>query len=265
MVDKMSKKQANNHLDDKATALYVDAISRNQQSELPEDYLVHVQECTLCKDKILDLSIFLRNPDRPSASLFSEFSQSQREKRPWLNYRRVAAIFIVSALIIGAYLLVFKDAAIIKNRALLPLKDNMNQETIQRKGEVVEAGTNQQKHTVDISKTKTKKNLKKVFAENYRVNPNLENMIGSKYRSADVEILSPHNNAYIKGEILFSWKRISHSPLTLKIINNKNEEFFDHLIKENKYLLKRRLSPGLYYWKLENKNDLLYIGKFFVN
>jgi len=91
-------------------------------------------------------------------------------------------------------------------------------------------------------------------------------MIGTQYRSTTTQIISPRNNSTLSGDIVFAWKKTSQGPppLTLKIINNKNEVFYHYSVKGNRFVFKQRLTPGLYYWKLENQMDLLYLGKFFI-
>jgi len=62
--------------------------------------------------------------------------------------------------------------------------------------------------------------------------------------------------------VKFSWGKIDSKKLTLSIVDNKNFIVFTFNVTENNFILNKKLLPGLYYWKLTDKNNLYYIGKF---
>ena len=66
-------------------------------------------------------------------------------------------------------------------------------------------------------------------------------------------------------DILFQWEEIEYQPVYLKIINNKGEQLFTYTVDDDQYRFKEKLSPGLYYWKIENDDDVLRIGRFFIH
>ncbi|MCK4765603.1 MAG: hypothetical protein KAW12_25610 [Candidatus Aminicenantes bacterium] len=256
------------HLNDSSSALYVDALVRDDLSMLPAEALDHVENCTECKDKILDLFLFRKNPaaapvDSPAGQVV-EFPQHSRRQKS--QFRRAATIFIVFSFVLIFYFLGIKNElttlrqtpAIGENKVQeqpLPGTPETGQETAAKVEKTrVETGT------AGAKKTPPRPSVPPA----YRVNPNLENMIGSPSRSGVVHILSPGNNIYLQEEILFSWEETKQEPLHLKILNNKNEVLFRYEVKDSRYLFKEELSPGLYYWKLESQSDLLYVGKFFI-
>jgi len=98
----------------------------------------------------------------------------------------------------------------------------------------------------------------------FTVNPNLENMVGSSSRSHTVRVVSPLNNADLAGEIQFTLENLPKETCRLKILDNKSRVLHSEILKENRFLLKENLGPGLYYWKLETQKDLLHLGKFFI-
>lgn len=252
------------HLTDDLTADYADALANGNLPPLPEQALEHVQECMDCKDKVLEMSMFLRNPDAPSVA--PVLSIVEEEDTPMVPRKRsavplrIAATFVLGALLLGAYFLVVNDGSSIRE---LLFPSNASDPT-----EVTDTGAPVKTQPAETGKTTTVeppvKTQPKPTPPQFRVNPNLENMIGTQYRSAGIHIIAPENNSVQTGDILFEWKNTAPSPLTLKIITNRNHEVFSREAQNHRFTLQKRLTPGLYYWKLQNHNDLLYIGKFFV-
>jgi hypothetical protein len=100
--------------------------------------------------------------------------------------------------------------------------------------------------------------------KDFRINPNLEYMINSQLRDETIKVNSPTNNSIVENNIVFNWESFASKPIQLKILNNENDILFEYSIQTNTFVLEETLSPGLYYWKLENQTDLLYVGKFFI-
>jgi Tol biopolymer transport system component len=50
--------------------------------------------------------------------------------------------------------------------------------------------------------------------------------------------------------------------LMLKILSNKEQTLVAAEFKTNSYTAQKIFSPDLYYWKLEAKDELIYVGKF---
>ena len=110
--------------------------------------------------------------------------------------------------------------------------------------------------------------LKQLYPDNFTLAPELESQISQVYRSSiTVDVVSPKIAEEFENEITFSWKLNEKQPLTLKILDNK-----ENIVKNEASvtspvdlaLSTEKFNPGLYYWKLETENDLLYVGKFFV-
>ena len=254
------------HIGDPFVALYVDSLVREDLPPLPGDVLEHVEACAECKDKILDLFLFFKNSDSPEAApTRGKVMEMPSVPNRRFYSRKIAAVFFMCAFIFIGYFLIYKTD-FFNERHLPTVSENSArhhaaQKTVAPGGE--SAGKKIESQKEDESAETGKRASQKVPPD-FRVNHNLENMIGSQSRSANVRIFSPRNNIYLTKNILFSWEEIRNKPLQLKILNNRNEVFFEYTAKDNRVLFKERLAPGLYYWKLESKNDLLYVGKFFV-
>ncbi len=258
----------NGHINDDAVALYVDALVQDSLPDLQDAVMIHVGECHQCKDKVLELTTFLRNPDASPAVHFLEQPQQQKRRRWIAPSMRIAASLFTAALLVSAYFLVYKDGSFIKRNVFEPEIYKKTTDTRVEKTNLENQKPIPSKNLVaqrDTTKTTSKKDPK-IDNSDFQVNPNLENMIDSQYRSSVTKVLSPRNNARLSGDITFKWEKVQSArpALTLKILDNKNKLFCEYEVSGNGFVLKEKLPPGLFYWKLENREDLLYIGKFFI-
>ena len=65
--------------------------------------------------------------------------------------------------------------------------------------------------------------------------------------------------------IVIKWQTEITKKLDAIILNNKEEKVAEILgITKNAVTFNQQLQPGLYYWKLQTKDDLVYLGKFYV-
>jgi hypothetical protein len=265
------------HLNDELTARYADALLTQTIADagLPVEALRHVEECMDCKDRILDISMFLRNPDageesaRPRAIITGTPMRTfeMETPRPWFRFpMRIAALFFVAALMVGVYFFAVKEGGIGKDARLNPTETE-NVQPIKTKGTHSDEGkTSPVNGTVETTGKQAVPGKTVLPPINFRVNPNLESMIGTRYRSASIQVFSPADNltTYAGSDIVFSWKLAAQGTVTLKIIDNMDEETYEYEVTGGRFVLKEHLPPGLYYWKLEDHQDLLFIGKFFV-
>lgn len=94
-----------------------------------------------------------------------------------------------------------------------------------------------------------------------------ENLISSSYRSQDIKVISPAMEQHYSanGTLVFKINQPTPSPFTIKIYTNKGNKLHEiEDIATDTYMFEKKLSQGLYYWKLEEDDDLLFVGKFFV-
>jgi len=197
-----------------------------------------------------------------------------KQQRNWHFYRgKIAAVFVVFVLLAGAYFFIYKDPTFINRFLNGPAVEKQDQTA---RTEIftpaTDTGTDEKKAANDQG-TKGSNEIKanvgrrkntRSPASQYRVNPNLENMIGSRVRSGFFEVLGPENGSIIKEPIHFAWNKVLEKPHTLKIVNNKNQVFYMYTVQGVSFDFNETLSSGLYYWKLESQNELLYVGKFFI-
>ena len=102
------------------------------------------------------------------------------------------------------------------------------------------------------------------WAANYRPFPDLEVLVHTASRSQAVTVRSPGIEETVAGTIVFDWRTEAVGPVTLKIISNVGKEVRTFSNPTLPLRLSDLAQPGLYYWKIEDRNDLLFVGKFFL-
>lgn len=105
---------------------------------------------------------------------------------------------------------------------------------------------------------------KELLAMQFEKSDYFESFIDN-FRSNQIEILSPEGSASFPAGsvILFEWAHHQEDSLFVKLFNNLEKNIFTAHVKQQ-FLFKEKLGPGLYYWKLESEEDLLYMNKFTI-
>lgn len=269
---------AGHHVSDHMLALLADSLVMDENGapppEVPGDVLDHVDTCNQCKDKIMDVVLFMRNPEatpaqpakpstplKPLKPVTDTFPLTVPQRDRSFFTGKIAAVFVACAVMVGAYFLVFNDPNQVKK-----LNGNSGigtQEVSQELGEIQADAVKPAEpvSTKKASRTAAKKNTVQRIGT-FDVNPTLENMIGSRLRSGTFEAVTPPDNSEVDGIIHFSWKKKLEKVLTLNIVDNRNRVLYTYRVDGPAIDVEEDLKPGLYYWKVENENELLYVGKF---
>jgi hypothetical protein len=242
------------HLSDETIALYVDAMLQNKENNLPPIVLEHVENCLQCKKNVFAIyEINKNNAD-------SIENNSPELKNNTGNFLRIAATLI---LIIGIGYLLYNIIGNhqTKTTPITDFKSIENQHKVNSPPEKDSATTTPQK---SLPGPQIKQNE---LALNTRESEMFEGLINSSYRSNEVEITSPRLNQLFSPaqSVLFQFKTDNPSTYMIKLYNNKGEKIFQsEAFSNTSYPLRKKLPIGLYYWKLEMQEDLLYVGKIFV-
>lgn len=107
-------------------------------------------------------------------------------------------------------------------------------------------------------------------ADNFKPSAKFDNLMQQTYQSNTIlKIIQPQNDVNFENEILFQWElKRNDQPykklLELKIYNNKENELHRFLVKNNQFQLNDTLSPGLYYWALMTEDEMVHLGRFYV-
>jgi len=268
------------HLNEAGASLYVDRMLSGETAIIPHILLEHVENCPECKGEILELyEICKNNPDyKTTRYTFSH----EREKKAIFG-TKLSALWRIAALIVVIVSFTFFITVIVEKNKLKKvmitrkeMKDsafftgNEVPKSISKKDTVSSTGSNKpgSKIQTHVAVNQNNKHESDYIAANFVVDPDLESMIEETYRSElSLKIITPKIGQELKGNnlISFQWKGKSDKKLKLEIFNNKSGKIGE--IKgftDNKAVLNKKLQPGLYYWKLETENDLLYLGKFII-
>jgi hypothetical protein len=233
------------HLNQDGVNLYVDALKLDRRLDLPDDVRRHVSECPACKRRILDLSAVLRGVSFPreEAHPFLDRQRPVQSSAIFSSYYRIAAgvLLLIGASAVVVYLTTRRPA---EHEALIS-------QPVASVDSAGTTGTREPPHP-------------EVFAENFSESPTLQRFVDHAFRSGEIDVISPSVGQIMGDSLLFHWKAQVPAPFVLRIVNNREDPVFESTIRSSHYVLTKRLTPGLYYWKLESHDELLYVGKFLV-
>lgn len=124
-----------------------------------------------------------------------------------------------------------------------------------------------------ISEKKQKNLIVELTDEEFKVNPYYEELIKENLRSTVQvleKVISPLPGDTISAsQIPFRFKVNEDKPIILTLLNNKEEKIFSGELAQNMFpeydykLNTGSLKPGLYYWRIEDDNDVYFVGKFY--
>ncbi|MGA7161155.1 MAG: hypothetical protein WBZ48_09135 [Bacteroidota bacterium] len=237
------------HLNEEALALYVDALELNKVYLLPDAVLLHVKECAECKSDIIEVLAFVDEQEYcpKEAHPYLAGKTGFLVKRVTKSYRIAAVILVGIGLGIFFYIFRWSD----DNRGVV----NVQPESVQV------ANQQSQKSQAIGQRQVIQQNI---LADNFSESANLEDLVNSTSRSASFIVISPKNGVVMNQRITFEWKAQEVKSVTVKILSNKESLLRSFKLGGSKLLLAGKFNPGLYYWKVESKDELLYVGKFFV-
>jgi len=125
---------------------------------------------------------------------------------------------------------------------------------------------------------KDNSHLKNDFAEltgpSFKTVPYLEEWITENVRSVnyniDTVLSTGIGEKFQEKVIIFKWRMVEIENVSLKILTNLEEEIFTSTPTKNllsSYTVQAApeifKKAGLYYWRIEDENEVLYVGKFY--
>lgn len=237
------------HLTEEGVALYVDAIKLKRTAELPEEMLQHVEHCLDCQMQIVELNETLKGVVYDSSEKHPYFDAVREPKVQYgvIAYR-IAAVLAGAALLGIGYYYITSNNSVATTPVLVEKETPIQMEQKQ-----------EQKTTQETTVKKTNRD----FAANFVESPNMEDLVQTQFRSISVEVITPKAGDIVKQPVVFRWKGMNE-PLMLKILSNKERVIASAQSLTDSYTAAKTLPPGLYYWKLETKDELVYAGKFLV-
>jgi hypothetical protein len=102
------------------------------------------------------------------------------------------------------------------------------------------------------------------YADEFSESPELESFVAMEMRSSGIDGVSPGIGKTVSQPVIFDWKSEGSAPLLLTVLTNGDSLVHRSRIARVPYVFRKSLAPGLYYWKLENDEEMVFVGKFFV-
>ncbi len=232
------------HLTEEGISLYVDGLKLKRSADLPEEILGHVAECTQCKQRVADLH-----------SLLDEVPYSNAQAHPFFDRPRVTTRFVYR---IAAALVVTLGASAIYyysgSNTGGPVHHSETAHVFVSPGD---SSSSPVQHIAPPPDT--------LYAAEFEPSPNLEDLVGTNIRSSSAEIIHPRIGGIVPvGTIRLQWKGGHNSMFRIVVLNNAEKVIRSVETATRSVALTDSLIPGLYYWKIEQQEDLLGVGKFFV-
>lgn len=254
------------HLTDEGLSLYAEALKLDRLDQLPIEVLAHVEQCPECESQVGVIYSLIAEMDMdelgPHPSLEDKTETNSTAKSRFRDGGRKLAILLLAGM--AYYFYQASDGQ--------PLTEN-NEPSEANVEQKIEAGDSLQQiesleepEFIPPPANNATDTEPQPIAGNFTPSDNLESLIGEIVRSDNLEIISPNENISVRpGEqINFSWSTSLEEALFLIIVDNEENEIQEIEIDSSNYTYIVNQEPGLYYWKLESEEDLLYVGKFKV-
>ncbi len=266
------------HLTNDFISLYIDALLLGHVNKLPNEVLEHVEDCKICKQRILEGYDILKETEEVNVNEHPYFGAKKKElkkTRFLVQYKIVASVvFIISLGIIGFYVLNNKPetsnkiAEGIEKKSETP--DSINENVMLPKDTLKAIDNQEVKNQPDLENEIDLNNLiaeNKLEGEEFQVSPIMLSMLGTNIRSDFFEAKHPKDSTIFENDqpISFMWDSDIEEEIVLKVFNYKDELVFESMVLEsNEFDLTEALMPGAYIWKIESTDDMFHLGLFFV-
>ena len=254
---KYTKKLFNSdgHIADITIGICSDRLIENREYLIPDRVRSHLEICENCRNSVLDIYSTLLTPTEKSSLVV------EPTKKPFLSgfIFRTAATFLILGFITTIYFVIDNNESVITK--LVDKKNNIIKSSNLSEGSRVKISKDRKN---EQTKSSDNGKVSGVVHDKFKDNPNLEYMVNSHHRGRLIHIISPEFRILGKGKIVFLWENHIDKNIELKILNNLNETLFKSKADGSRVEFKGNLSPGLYYWKLEDKENLYHVGKFLI-
>jgi len=248
------------HINEETISVYVDALMLDNIEIIPEQVIAHVENCARCKKEIIEVIDIMKE-----AKSHTENMPLPEKKQKDKN--EIGRSLLTILIIIGLGYIFMNLITVNSNESYNKQDENL---IIGIPDQVVEMdyAADEEffiKEEKPIKKAKVKRSKKKK-AYQYEASYNLESLVETNFRSNSIKVIAPKiaQQFNSRQKITFNFVNTLQRTLFIKIVNNKEENVFTTDFIGDSYKLNCKLKPGLYYWKLETEDDLLYVGKFTI-
>lgn len=134
---------------------------------------------------------------------------------------------------------------------------------------------------IDTIKTQSEKPIEQkenliaeLSGQEFNASPYYEEWINENVRTGNIlidkVILPKNSDKYLNQSVLFKWRMNEDIPVNLVIMNNDDDVIFSTKVPSDNFpeysfsVSKNDFKKsGLYYWRIENEVEVLYLGKFY--
>lgn len=237
------------HLDEEGIALATDALLLGKSAALPGNVRDHLELCLRCKEELashysLALDIRLRPAD--------PHPYFDRSAAPGGSHDGGGFLYRIAALIVAAL-------------GIGIVGYFVGGEIQKRGGRYAGANRNSRDSALVHVPARPETSGDTAFAANFVPSPGLEQLVGATFRSDQIRIVSPRAGRTAEGQpVLFRWIGRTPGPVTVQLLSNTGKLLFEKETSGDRIEYTSPLIPGLYYWKLVGREDLLAVGRFTV-
>lgn len=252
------------HLSEEQIAQYAEALASGNQEYLPDTILNHVKECDQCADEVMHVHEML-----VSGELITQKPEVKKYTLKPVKWVSVAA-GITLLVGLGGYLFLRTDQSMQSQKTA---ESQLSEKQVEQVTEIIEIDDiSKDKDALRIPAESLKEKTDKakedeVLLARYEPNEQLESLSSrfeqEQLRSSGFRFLSNHHiKLESKASIKINWKAPAEEELIFTLRDNSDSLVLERSAGQNGIEITDFLQPGLYYWKLMDRDfDLLYCGK----
>ncbi len=223
------------HLSDEGQALAADALALDRTSDLPEALQDHLGHCQACREAVMELHRILSEDEAlPEAEDHPFFRQAAaiRELRPESRFRWLKYAALILLLAVPGTLLILNSSAWTNASFSRWISG------IFGKGSV----------------------------DPFAAHAELEAMTGMVFRDRGLVVLLPLTGDTLmeNREMEIQYQGLEDKVLEIKILDNQGDVKFNAGISGGSAALRLNLPPGRYYWKLNDGEEIVFLGVVFL-
>ncbi len=255
-------------------------ISRYLMNELSEDenlkFEEHYFKCEECFNELKAAEETLNLIKDEGSTLFQKTRKVKKESAKsfidkilsgFVNPARMGIAFAAIVLIFALFYVFYNSSSSNNTESILAdngkdsVKQMVEQKALQPENE-------------KIQQQKESELLASLTGPSFDANPYYEEWINDNVRSGNIlvdKVILPKNSEkYLNQPVLFKWLMKENIPVNLVIMNNDDDIIFtskvlsdnfpEYSFSVNQNEFKK---SGLYYWRLEDEIEVLYLGKFY--
>jgi len=235
------------HLTEEAVGLCVDALKLERYDEVPTDIRAHLEDCQACRGNVSGVFALLADQkyDGNQAHPYLD-ARSRFARGAWYKIAAVLVVLVGIGALVALYLSNRPAGLQRENQALVPGQDSSS-----GRSSPENPLTGREDHA-------------RTLASRLEPNAELEALVDARMRSPGVKVLRPVIGGMISGSVMFDWSGGPAGKYTVTIYDNSRTIVLRLTVDRTSLKVDQGLQPGLYYWKLESNDELLYFGKFIV-